>query len=80
VQVFFTDGSATPRIQVDFPVGHRRRRREGEPLMAAKFEAAVSAHYPARQAARVLALFGDPARLTGLSVNEFMAELVSNGR
>jgi 2-methylcitrate dehydratase len=80
VQVFFTDGSATPRIQVDFPVGHRRRRLEGEPLMVAKFEAAVSAHYPAKQAARVLALFSDPARLTRLSVNEFMAELVSNGR
>jgi 2-methylcitrate dehydratase len=80
LQVFFTDGSATPRLQVDFPVGHRRRRQEGEPLMVAKFEAAVSAHYPARQAARVLALFTDPARLTGLSVNEFMAELVGNGR
>jgi 2-methylcitrate dehydratase len=80
VQVFFTDGSATPRMQVDFPVGHRRRRLEGEPLLVAKFEAAVNAHYPARQAARVLALFTDPARLTALSVNEFMAELVSNGR
>jgi len=80
LQVFFKDGSATPRVQVDFPAGHRRRRSEGEPLMLAKFEAAVSAHYPAKQAARVLALFTDPARLTALSVNEFMAELVSNGR
>src|SRR5580700_9009917 len=80
LQVFFKDGSATPRMQVDFPVGHRRRRAEGEPLMIAKFEAAVNAHYPAKQAARVVALFTDPARLTGLSVNEFMAELVSNGR
>jgi 2-methylcitrate dehydratase len=80
VQVFFKDGSATPRIQVDFPVGHRRRRAEGQPLMIAKFEAAVNAHYPAKQAARVVALFADPARLTALSVNEFMAELVSNGR
>jgi 2-methylcitrate dehydratase len=80
LQVFFKDGSATPRIQVDFPVGHRRRRIEGQPLMIAKFEAAVSAHYPAKQAARVVALFADPVRLAGLSVTEFMAELVSNGR
>ena len=80
VQVFFTDGSATPRAHVDFPVGHRRRRAEGEPLLFAKFEAAVLAHYPAKQAARVVALFKDPARLTALSVNEFMAELVGNGR
>ncbi len=80
LQVFFKDGSATPRIQVDFPVGHRRRRAEGQPLMVAKFETAVRAHYPAKQAARVVALFADPARLVALSVNEFMAELVSNGR
>jgi 2-methylcitrate dehydratase len=80
LQVFFKDGSATARLQVDFPVGHRRRRAEGEPLMHVKFEAAVRAHYPAKQAARVVALFADPARLTALSVNEFMAELVSNGR
>jgi 2-methylcitrate dehydratase len=80
VQVFFRDGSATTRAHADFPVGHRRRRAEGEPLLFAKFEAAVLAHYPAKQAARVLALFGDPARLAALSVNEFMAELVCNGR
>ena len=80
LQVFFKDGSATARMQVDFPVGHRRRRAEGQPLLAAKFAAAVNAHYPAKQAARVVALFADPARLTGLTINEFMAELVSNGR
>jgi 2-methylcitrate dehydratase len=65
---------------VDFPVGHRRRRAEGQPLMAAKFEAAVKAHYSTSQAARVVALFADPSRLAALSVNDFMAELVSNGR
>ncbi|HEV2700065.1 MAG TPA: bifunctional 2-methylcitrate dehydratase/aconitate hydratase [Steroidobacteraceae bacterium] len=80
IQVFFKDGSASPRVQVDFPVGHRRRRDEGQPLMVAKFEAAVNAHYPPGQAARVLALFADPARLAALSVNDFMAALVSNGR
>jgi 2-methylcitrate dehydratase len=80
LQVFFKDGSATPRAQIDFPVGHRRRRAEGQPLMVAKFEAAVNAHYPPGQAARVVALFADPARLAALSVNDFMAELVSNGR
>ncbi len=48
MQVVFKDGSVTPRIQVDFPVGHRRRRTEGEPLLVAKFTAAVGAHYPGR--------------------------------
>jgi 2-methylcitrate dehydratase len=80
LQVFFKDGSATQRVQIDFPVGHRRRRAEGQPPMIAKFAAAVSAHYPPKQAARVVALFADPARLVALAVNDFMAELVGNGR
>jgi 2-methylcitrate dehydratase len=80
LQVFFNDGSSTPRVQVDYPVGHRRRRAEGQPLLAAKFAAAVQDHYSAARAARVRALFADPARLPAFSVNEFMAELVCNGR
>src|SRR3984885_5633410 len=57
VQVFFKDGSSTPRVQVDYPVGHRRRRTEGQPLLVAKFAAAVQDHYSAARAARVRALF-----------------------
>ena len=33
VQVFFRDGSSTDKISVDYPVGHRRRRSEGIPLL-----------------------------------------------
>jgi 2-methylcitrate dehydratase len=80
LQVVFKDGSSTPRVQVDYPVGHRRRRAEGQPLLVAKFAAAVQDHYAAARAARVRALFAEPARVPALSVNEFMAELVCNGR
>ena len=45
VQVHFRDGTATPRVQVDYPVGHRRRRAEGMPLLVRKFEDSVRAHY-----------------------------------
>ena len=38
VQVFFRDGSATDKIAVEYPIGHRRRRAEGIPLIK-KFEA-----------------------------------------
>ena len=80
LQVFFKDGSSTPRVQVDYPVGHRRRRAEGQPLLVAKFAAAVRDHYSAARAERVQALFADSSRLPALSVNEFMAALVCNGR
>ena len=78
VQVFFAGGSHTPRVQVDFPVGHRKRRAEGLPLLVAKFSGSVAAHFGARQAAAITALFGDLARLDALSVPEFVAALVHN--
>jgi 2-methylcitrate dehydratase len=78
LQVFFRNGSATPRIEVDFPIGHRRRRAEGRPLLVKKFEASVAAHFPAKQAALVQTLFASPAKLDATSVNEFMAALVTN--
>jgi 2-methylcitrate dehydratase len=79
VQVFFRDGSATRRIEVRYPIGHRRRRAEGIPLLLEKFEAAVAARFPARQAERIRTLFADAQRLDALPVNELMAALVANG-
>jgi 2-methylcitrate dehydratase len=79
VQVFFRDGGHTPRVQVDFPIGHRRRRAEGMPVLVKKFESAVEAHFGARQAERVKALFAKAQPLDALPVNELMAAMVSNG-
>jgi 2-methylcitrate dehydratase len=79
LQVFFADGSATARVQVDFPIGHRKRRAEGMPVLVRKFEAAVAAHFPAKQAERIRALFARNAQLDALPVNELMAALVTNG-
>ncbi|HXQ63705.1 MAG TPA: bifunctional 2-methylcitrate dehydratase/aconitate hydratase [Steroidobacteraceae bacterium] len=77
VQVFFTNG-ATRRVQVDFPIGHRKRRREGTPVLIRKFEASVAEHFPAKQAAQIGALFADTAKLDALPVPEFVAALVRN--
>ncbi|HEX4389621.1 MAG TPA: bifunctional 2-methylcitrate dehydratase/aconitate hydratase [Steroidobacteraceae bacterium] len=80
VQVFFRDGSHTARVQVDFPIGHRRRRAEGMPVLVKKFEASVEAHFQPKQAERVKALFAArPEQLEKLPVNELMAALVTNG-
>src|SRR5690242_19525878 len=61
VQVFFRDGSSTPRIQIDFPIGHRKRRDEGMPVLVKKFETSVAAHFKEKQAALVTATFADAA-------------------
>ncbi len=80
VQAFFRDGTATQRIEVAYPIGHRRRRAEGLPLLLEKFRSAVARRFPQRQSERIQSLFADPARLEALPVNELMAALVANGR
>jgi 2-methylcitrate dehydratase len=78
LQVFFRDGTSTPRVHVDFPIGHRKRRGEGMPVLVKKFEQSVDAHFPEKQAARIRATFADIARLDTLPVTELMATMVTN--
>jgi 2-methylcitrate dehydratase len=77
VQVFFQDGTASPRVQVDFPIGHRKRRSEGMPVLVKKFEASVAAHFGVKQTEAIKKLFADPAVLSAMAVSDFMAKLVS---
>jgi 2-methylcitrate dehydratase len=79
LQVFFKDGSSTDKISVDYPIGHRKRRAEGIPVLMAKCEAALRAHLPAEQVDRILAAAADPAIFDALPVHEFMA-LYQGGR
>jgi 2-methylcitrate dehydratase len=78
VQVFFNDGTSTDRICVDYPIGHRKRRAEGMPVLVKKFEAAVAAHFSPKQTDSIKALFADRARLVKMPVQEFVAALVKN--
>ena len=75
IQVFFRDGSATGRVAIEYPVGHRRRRHEGVPLLLAKFERALRSRIPAPQADELLALCADRARLEATQVQAFMGLL-----
>ncbi|HEY6643754.1 bifunctional 2-methylcitrate dehydratase/aconitate hydratase [Povalibacter sp.] len=78
VRVFFRDGSATPRVVVDYPIGHRKRRAEGMPVLRRKFEMAVTAHFAPKQTESIKALFADRERLAAMAVQEFVAGLIKN--
>ncbi len=72
VQVFFGDGTSTERVEVEYPVGHRRRRREGIPLLQAKFERNLATRLSPRQCEEILNICSDQIRLESTPVNEFM--------
>ncbi len=76
IQVFFADGSSTDEVVVEYPIGHRRRRGEGIPLLEAKFHANLATRFPAGRCRQIFALCKDQARLEATPVNEFMDLLV----
>ena len=71
VQIFFRDGSTTERIEVPYPIGHRRRRADGIPLLRQKAAAAFAAHYGEAKSAQLVALFTDRANLEAMPVPDF---------
>jgi 2-methylcitrate dehydratase len=72
VQAFFKDGSKSTEVTVEFPLGHRRRRKEGVPLLEAKFRTNLARRFAEKQRAAILALCVDQGRLEATPVNEFM--------
>ena len=71
VQVFFKDGTSTEKVAVEYPIGHRRRRAEGIPLLIAKFERNLATRFPAGQAKRILELCSEGEALAATPVHEF---------
>ena len=76
VQVFFKDGSSTENVEVPFPIGHRKRREEGIPLLKQKFEDSLSGKLKSGQWDSLHALCADQDALAAMAVDEFMALLV----
>ncbi len=73
IQVHFTDGSSTEQVSIDYPVGHRRRRDEGIPLLEDKFARAVEGQLDARQAQAIQQAMAQYDAAQGMDVHEFSA-------
>ncbi len=72
LQVFFGDGSATDEVVIDYPVGHRRRRDEGIPLLQAKFERYLRGRINAKKSAQILGHCADQASFEQVPVTRMM--------
>jgi 2-methylcitrate dehydratase len=72
IQVFFKDGTSTDKVAVEYPIGHRRRRAEGEPLLVQKFKNNLATRFDAGQCERIQNAFADPDQLDTTPVNTFV--------
>jgi len=74
--VEFQDGTKIKEVVVEYPIGHKRRRKEGMPVLMEKFRTNLARVFPEKQAATVLALVRDSKRFDATPVHEFVDLLV----
>jgi 2-methylcitrate dehydratase len=72
IQITFKDGSKTAEIVVEYPIGHRRRRAEGIPVLEAKFKTNLVRRFALKQSLAILDVCQDQKRLEATPVNEFV--------
>ncbi|ALL67942.1 2-methylcitrate dehydratase [Paraburkholderia caribensis MBA4] len=70
--IAFTDGSTFDEVVVEYPLGHKRRRAEGIPLLVEKFRTNLARRFPARQQQAILDVSLDQAKLEAMPVNEYV--------
>jgi 2-methylcitrate dehydratase len=72
VTVELSDGRVLPEIVVEYPVGHRRRREEGRPLLVEKFRRNLARRFSPERQQRILEVSFERARLEAMPVNEYV--------
>ena len=72
----FTDGSKSPEIVVEYPVGHRRRRDEGLPLLISKYQRNLSRIFDKERCQHIEKVSLDFDRLKDVQIDEFLTLFV----
>lgn len=74
----FNDGSKSEEIVVEYPVGHKRRREEGLPLLVAKYRTNLRRIFDESQAQKIEEVTLDYDRLLSVPADEFVTLFVKN--
>tara|TARA_B100001179_G_scaffold21568_2_gene13349 strand:- start:2671 stop:4119 length:1449 start_codon:yes stop_codon:yes gene_type:complete len=72
LQIFFEDGSSSEKVEVEYPLGHRRRREEGIPILIKKFKNNLQTQFSESRSNTILELCLDEDKLGSTSVIDFM--------
>ena len=70
--VELSDGRKLREVVVEYPIGHKRRRKEGIPLLVDKFRVNLARRFPAKQQAAILAASLDHKTLEAMPVHEYV--------
>ena len=70
--VEFDDGTKLDEVVVEYPIGHKRRRAEGIPLLVEKFKTNLARRFPDKQRQAILDASLDQAKLEAMPVSEYV--------
>lgn len=70
--VELNDGTTLDEIICEYPIGHKRRRADGIPLLEAKFRTNLTRQLPEKNQQQILAVSLDQARLEAIPVHEYV--------
>ena len=66
------DGQTLNEVVIEYPVGHKRRRQEGMPLLLKKFRTNLARQFPEAQQRRILSASLDKPLFENMPVNEYL--------
>jgi 2-methylcitrate dehydratase len=73
MQIHFKDGTQSELITIEYPIGHRRRRKEGVPVLLEKFKRNMATKFSTNQVQAAVDMMTDPNQLDCMPVVEFMS-------
>lgn len=71
VQIFYKDGTKSEKVEVEYPIGHKRRRKDGIPLLISKFKHNLAGRLSPKQCATIEHVCENQATLEAMNFNEF---------
>ena len=72
ITIEFADGKKLKEVVVEYPIGHKRRRKDGIPLLEEKFRTNLARRFPTKQQKAILDISLDQAKLEAMPVNEYV--------
>ncbi|OGV40945.1 MAG: 2-methylcitrate dehydratase [Legionellales bacterium RIFCSPHIGHO2_12_FULL_42_9] len=73
ILIHFSDGTTSDLITVEYPIGHKRRRAEGIPVLMHKFETNLKTRFHTNKVEQIIQLMDDTTQLMLMSVVDFMS-------
>ncbi|MBA2648467.1 MAG: bifunctional 2-methylcitrate dehydratase/aconitate hydratase [Legionella sp.] len=72
IQLFFNDNTCSTLVTVEYPIGHKRRRKEGIPVLMSKFENNLNTIFPSDRVKAILEMMSNKEKLAAMTISDFM--------